>query len=1037
MNIPKLSVERPITTLMVFIAVLIFGAVSYFALPLDVLPDIELPTMTVITVYRGAAAADVEQDVTKILEKQLAGVPNLKKIKSKSKENVSFITLEFEFGTDLNEASNDARDAIDLVSYKLPDLADDPRIMKINSSMLPILMYSISAEDSKPALEKIIHDKIEDPLKKVSGVGSIITLAIPEREILIEVDPLKLKAYNLSIGMISQLLKTENITVPGGSVKTGAEDLFIRVPGEFESVDEISNMAITSMDGTVISLKDIATIKDTYKENDERTFSEGTSSAMMMVQKQSNANSVEVASKVSATMEKIREKLPTDVKVKMLINSSEIVTDSIDNLNQTIMFAVLFVVAVVFFFLRNWRASLIIILTIPFSLIFAFIFMNMMGFTLNIISEMALAITIGMVVDNAIVVFENITKHIERGARPDQASIFGASEMKTAISASTLTTIAVFLPLSLMSGLMGFMFSQLAYIATFTLVASLLSSLALTPMLSSILLKSAAKEKKPGKLFKLSEKLFNAFEGGYESLLAFTVKHRKVFALIVIAIFIFAMDEAKTVGSDYMPDMDSGDVMCVGELEVGVTADETYRIGKKILDIFHEEIPAADMRSEYVIAGQTDTGALTSSGFQEGKNIVTIIGKIKSPVFRDYKVTEISDRIDKRLAEIPELVKYRVKGGSLLQQGLFGVSRPVELEISGHDMDEIRKASEHFREKLAALPELSDVVTSADAGKLEIRVKIDREKASRIGVNAAMLALTVRQSLYGAEPGEYKEDGEEFKIRIRYPEEFRNNVEKLKGIMIPTLKGDLVPLSAVARIEEEMTQQTIERKSQQRIIYVKAGLAEGISLGEAVAATKAFLAKEDVPKDITVDLGGQYEDQQEAFGDLFKIAIISLILVYMIMASQFESLKYPFVIMFAVPLSIVGVIFAFKLSGLTLSIMTFLGIIMLLGIVVNNGIVLVDYANLLRGRGYSVINSAVSAGRSRFRPVMMTTLTTIMGMIPMAVSTGSGSEMWQPIGITVIGGLSVSTIITLLLIPCLYVMINFRTVKKERLQEVK
>ena len=539
MRLSQIAVKKPVTISMIFTGILIFGLLAFSALKLDILPQAEYPSLTVVTVLPGASSEDVEQQVTKLLEKQLAGVPKIKSLKSVSKENVSFIMLEFNFGTVIGDATNDVRDRIDPVKKILPSYAFDPMILKVDSSMVPVIMYGISAKESEAGLAKIIDDRIEGRLKQVDGIGGLITLAAPKREIEIVVDPVKLRSSGISVAMIAKLLETQNISVPGGNIKTGGMDLSVRVPAEFESVDEIGEIQIPARDGSMVKLSSLAEIKDRLKDQDLSVRAEGKTMAVIMTQKQSGANTLEVARNIKAAMEEIRKNVPKDVVIEELNDASEVIELSIKNLATTAAYAMIFVILVILFFLREWRGSLIITLTIPFSLIIGLIFMYVWGYTINIFSLMALSITLGMVVDNTVVVFENITRHIEEGSRPAEAAIFGAGEMTSAISASTLTTIAVFIPLAFVSGIVGLLFKQLAFVASVTIAASLLVSLSLAPMLSSILMKRKIKEKKHGFLYNISEKLFVFVENLYKSLLGLNIRLRWFVVIIVAAVFFF------------------------------------------------------------------------------------------------------------------------------------------------------------------------------------------------------------------------------------------------------------------------------------------------------------------------------------------------------------------------------------------------------------------------------------------------------------------------------------------------------------------
>ena len=1025
MRLPEVAVKRPVATAMLFVAMLIFGLVSLWKLPLDVLPELELPTLTVITVYPGAAADEVEEQVTQELESILSGTEHLKEITSQSKENVSFIALQFDWGTDITAAANNARDLIELVKNKLPNEARNPVIFKVNSSMMPILVYGVTANESYNSLNQILEDEIASPLRKVPGVGTALIIATPIREIKVNVNPNALKAYNLSISQISTVLKAENISIPGGNIKVGESDFAIRVPGDIESLDQLRNIALINFNGNVIRLKDVATVTDAFAEKDEFARTTNGRGAALMIQKQSGENTLNVVNAVRAKVAELQKKLPADVKIEEVMKSDELVTESIRSLSSSLWYAMFFVVIVVFAFLRNWRQGFIVFLTIPFSLISAFIVMYAIGWTINIFSLMSLIIAVGMVVDNAIVVLENITQHIEKGAKPKQASIFGTGEMGQAITASTLTTLMVFIPMIFMGGIVGIMFKQLALLTAVTLITSLFTSLTLTPMTSSLLLTGMRKgeTRKRGKLFTLSEKLFLALENSYRKLLGWAVKHKTVTLVLTAALLVVSLWVGKGLGSDYIPEFDAGDIAAVIETEVGTSAQKTDSVAQVVMEIFKEEIPEMVPGSLSAISGQTDDGVLTTVGFREGKNVSTILAHLTLPDKRDRNAKEIAEAIRVRIKEVPEIENFSIMAGSLISAAITGNKKPIEVNIYGKEFEQINPVAEAISSKFRESDNFIDVANTVDKGKLEVQVRIDKNKASAMALNTAMIGMQIRQSIYGAEAGNLKDGGEKFSIMVRYSPEYRNDIERIKNIMLTNLLGQQIPLLAVAEVTTGTGALQIDRFAQQRIVKVRAEL-NGISLGEGQEQAKQILAGMDIPDSVEVELSGQTSEQGDSFSDLYLILIIGILLVYMVMAGQFESFRDPFIIMFAIPLTFIGVVWAFKLSGLTLSVTTFIGVIMLMGIVVNNGIVLVDYTNLLRKRGYRVYDAVQEAGRSRLRPVLMTSLTTILGMLPMALSQGMGREAYSPLGTTMIGGLLVSTLITLLVVPTIYAVFH-------------
>ncbi|PID93745.1 MAG: acriflavine resistance protein B [Bacteroidetes bacterium] len=1034
MRIPEIAVKKPISTAMVFLAIFVVGIISFRFLPLDVMPELEIPSLTVITVYPGASAEEVEEQVSKVLEATLATTSHLKEITSTSKENVSFVQMQFSWGTNATEAASNARDILDGVSAHLPDGARKPIIYKINSSMMPVLIYGVSANENYYGLDKILEEKIAAPLRKADGVGTVIYLGQPRREIMVMTDPMKLKAYNLSVNQLATILKAENISIPGGSIKVGARDFSIHVPGEFSSVEEICNIPLVNFNNQIIRLNDVATVEDSFAEDDEIARNMRGEGAALMIQKQSGENTLEVVRSVRAKMEEVRKNLPPDVKIDEVIATDEIVTETLSSLASSLFWAMVFVIIVVFMFLREWKGSFIVFLTIPFSLIAAIIAMYAMGWTINIFSMLSLIIAIGMVVDNAIVVLENITRHIEQGARPKEAAIFGTSEMGRAIAASTLTTIMVFLPMIFMGGIVGILFKQLAILTAITMVASLFTALALTPMVSSQLLKGRKKgvEHRHSMMYRAGEASLRAIEKVYKRILKWTVNHKLVTLILAVVILGLTAWFAKNTGTDYIPNFDASDLVVVMETPVGTAAAETDKVAQKVMDIIVEEVPERVEGTLVEIAGQTNDGALTAVGFKEGKNVATIICHLVKPDERERSAKEIGDVVRKRVEEIPGISKFHVTSGNILMGALLGNEKPVEVKVLGQSYKAMNPVALEIQNFMSQQSCFVDIENTIDPGKLELKVNINRQKASDLGLNSAMIGMQVRQSIYGTDAGDFKENGEQYSIVIRYDKQYRQSVEDIRNIMLTTLHGSQVRLAEVAHIEQGYGPLEIKRTNQERVVRV-AGNLEGLSLGEAKEMMEEYLDTMELPEGVEVELAGQINQQDDSFADLTLVLILGVLLVYMVMAGQFESLKHPFIIMLAVPFMAVGIFLAFKITGLTLSVTTFIGVIMLTGIVVNNGIVLVDYTNLLRSRGKSVKEAVTEAGRSRLRPVLMTTATTILAMVPMALSQGMGKEMFSPLGVTIIGGLFISTLVTLIFVPTVYAAFHHRTIKRETL----
>jgi HAE1 family hydrophobic/amphiphilic exporter-1 len=1033
MNLPKLSVNKPVATAMAFLAILLFGLVSLNKLPLDIMPEMELPTLTVMTVYPGASAEEVEEQVTRPLEEILAGTENLKDITSTSRENVSFISLQFSWGADISEASSSARDLLELKKRELPDDAESPVIYKVNSSMFPVLVYGVTANENYEGINQIIKDDIADPIKKIEGVGSVIYVGQPEREIKIRVSPHKLDAYNLAVDEVASILKSENISIPGGNIKVGPNDFSVKVPAQFETTEEIRDVPLVNFNGRIIKLKDIATVVDGFKDKDVYTRNKEGKGVALMIQKQTGVNTLEVTSSVRDRVSELRENLPEDVKIFEIMNTDQLIVQSIGNLSETLWWALLFVAIVVFFFLREWRNSLIVILTIPFSLIIAFVVMFTGGYTINIFSLMALVIAIGMVVDNAIVVLENIVQHIEKGSRPKQASIFGTSEMGMAITASTATTLMVFIPMIFVGGVVGLLFKQLAVLTSATMVASLLTSLSLTPTAASKLLKGL-REKKPnkkhGKFYQWSESVFESIEAFYKRSLNWALHHKVFTLLTALVVFAVTLQLGRKLGTNYIPEFDAGDIAIIIETEVGSRAQQTDKAAQKVMQIIREEVPELEPGTLASVSGQTEDGTLSSVGFEEGKNVATILAHLKLPGNRERTAKEIGEALREEIRKIPEIQSFHITAGSILSEAITGNVKPIEIEITGDNYEELNATANDIYGEIQSIDGLTDLQTTIDKGKVEVQIYIDKDKAADLALNTAMISKQIRSSIYGADAGELTQSGNDYAINVRYGPQYRNKIEAIKNIEITNLKGEQIPLRSFAEIKQGMGPQQINHKSQQRIVKVMANL-HGISLGRAANKVQAKIDDLGIPTGVNVKVAGQLTEQQQAFGDLYLILAIGIALVYMVMAGQFESFKDPFIIMFAIPFTFVGIIWAFFATGLTLSVTTFIGVIMLMGIVVNNGIVLVDYTKLLRKRGYKLYDAVLEGGRSRMRPVLMTSFTTMLGMLPMALSQGMGREMYSPLGVTIIGGLLISTVVTLIIVPTIYAVFHIKSTREE------
>ncbi|MBO4994411.1 MAG: efflux RND transporter permease subunit [Muribaculaceae bacterium] len=1029
MSLYASAVKRPIMTTLCFVAVAILGLFSLSTLPIDLYPDVETNTIMVMTSYQGASAQDIEQNITRPLENSLNAVNDLKHITSKSRENISVITLEFEYGKDIDVLTNDVRDKLDMVKSALPDNAENPIIFKFSSDMIPIVMLSVSASESMPGLYKILDDAVANPLARISGVGSVSISGAPKREIHVYVDPQRLEAYGLTIEQISSIIAAENRNIPGGAFDVGSDTYSLRVQGEFKSSDELKNIVVGSSNGSNVYLRDVARVDDSLEERAQQTYNDEQKGAMIVIQKQSGANSVEISNKVLSMLPQLQKRLPSDVKLDIIVDTSDNIRNTIASLVETVLYALLFVIIVVFSFLGRWRATLIITITIPISLIASFIYLAVTGNSLNIVSLSALSISIGMVVDDAIVVLENVTTHIERGSDPKQAAIHGTNEVAVSVIASTLTLIAVFFPLTLVTGMTGVLFRQLGWMVTIMMIISTVCALSLTPMLCSQLLR---KNNKHGKLYKLLftpiNKGLDAFDNGYGRLLTKVVSHKTVTITVCMAIFAGSLFLLKYVGTEFFPTADDGRLGVKLELPIGTRVEISQEVTSRLAKEWREKYP--EIKVLNYTTGQASSDNTFASLSDNGSHIVSMNIRLSDPGDRERKITEIASLMRQDLKNYPEFKKAQVNVGGN-RGGAMGGQSTVDYEIYGYNFEETDSVAQQVSRILQNIKGTADIMISRSDYQPEYQVDFDREKLALYGLNLQTAANYLRNRINGSISSQFREDGEEYDIKVMYAPEHRTSIADIENILVYNSAGQGVRIKDVGTVVERFTPPTIERKDRERIITVST-VVSGVPMSEVVAASQAEIDKLDIPTGINIELSGSYEDQQDSFRDLLTLAVLIVILVYIVMAAQFESYTYPAIIMTSLLFAFSGVFIILYLSGHTLNVMSMIGAIMLIGIVVKNGIVLIDYISLNRERGLSIRKAVVLGGKSRLRPVVMTTLTTILGMVPMAVGTGQGVEMWRPMGTAVIGGLTFSTILTLLLVPALYCLFAYVGVKRKR-----
>ena len=1017
MSIYRKAVNNPVTTALVFIAMAIFGIFSLVNISLDKFPKFDANVIMVMSSYPGASAEDIETNLTKILENTLNGVSDLKNLNSTSRENISLLTLEFNEGVDIDVATNDVRDKLDMVNSVLPDGASLPLIFKFSADDMPIMILAATAHESLNALEKILDDKVATPLARVSGVGTVSIAGAPKREIQVYCDPNKLEAYGLTVSTISSLIAAENRNVPSGTIDIGSNSYSLRVEKEFTSADQMLDIVVGHSQGKTIYLRDVARVVDGVEEKYQEAYINGIQGAQIIIQKQADANTVNVIKGVKKELVKIQKNLPSDIEIRTVVDSSDNILNTLNSLKETIIVTFLIVMLVVYLFLGRWRATFIIVLAIPISLLASLMYLWATGNTLNIVSMSALSIAIGMVVDDAIVVLENISTHLERGAKPREAAVHATQEVGISVIASTLTMLAVFMPLTMIKGMAGLMFKQLGWITSIIMIVSTIGALTLIPMLCSQYLRYKPKKSKLNMIiFGNFTKFVDWISRGYSRLINWCIWHRKTVVLISLGVFLFSvMFFGPRMKTEFFPKADDGRITVQLELPAGTGQEVTRGLAHEIYAKFADAIP--EITNCSYAFGQADSDNAFASMQNNGSHVLSYNVNVGSMEDRVRSTGEIATVIREILKDYPEFKKVRVTEGG---QGGMGGASTVDVEIYGYDFATTDRVAREIQTKMLESGGCAQVLLSRDEYTPEYQVDFDREKLAVNGLNSTTASAYLTAAMNGSTQSYYREDGDEYDIRVRYAPEFRTSIEDIENILIYNNMGKGVRIKDLGTVVESETPPAIQRKNRERLITVSGMVADGVALSDVVAMTEKVLDEVEIPSELMVRIGGSYEDQQEMFGDLIMLLVMIIILVYIVMASQFESFMSPFVIMFSVPFAFVGVLMGLFVTGTPLGAMGMIGILILMGIVVKNGIVLIDYTILMRERGYSIAEASVIAAKSRLRPILMTTLTTVLGMVPMAIGTGEGAEMWRSLGMVVAWGLSISTLVTLVIIPTIY-----------------
>ncbi len=1028
MSIYKTAIDKPVTTLLVFVAVIVIGLFSLLRLPIDQFPELEPPFISVMTTYPGASASEVETNVTRLLENSLNSVDGLKELNSSSRDNMSLIFLELEWGTNLDEVINDVRSFIDITKDNLPTGCSNPFIFKFSSSAMPIIQFAFTADESYAGLDKLLNDVVVPQLNRVDGIGNISISGAPDRYVYVDLNQEKLDAYGIPLELVGNAISSNNLNLSSGTVKMEKEQYQLQVRTEYIESSEINDLVVTtSPTGKVVYVRDIATVRDTIKDLSLDEKINGREGVRVIITKQSGANTVQICQDVNKEMEKVKKLLPADVQVDLIYDSSLDIQNSIYSLERSILYALIFVVLVVLFFLGKVRATLIIAITIPIALIVSFVYLAFVGSSLNIISLSSLTVAIGMVVDDAIVVLENIMRHIQRGSSPREAAKYATNEVWVSVIATTLVIVVVFLPLTMLGGLAGVMFKELGWIVTIVVTTSTIVAISLTPMLSSQLLKSKkVKVGENGRIEDVKSKvswyeryaigLMDSLDRWYAKALRYCLRHKRITIAAVVVLFLGSLVPLAMgfIGTDFMQQTDNGRLSVTVELNRGTRIDETLKTARKLETRFMELVP--EIRILSTSAGSNDEAGISALFSSTTNNTISMQVVCSKKYERERSIMDIAEVLRLEMSQYPEIIDYRAQMAGF---GM-GANSTVDVEIYGYDFNTTDVLAENIKQVITdKVVGARDITISREEQRAELKVVVDKEKLALHGLNSATVSAYVRNRVSGMLAGYLKEDGDEYSIIVRMEEANRNSITAIEDLSIPTPMGGKIKLREVASVQEYWSLPTISRKSRQRVVLVQVTPYQ-TSLGELAVEIEKAMEGVDIPQGVTIRMGGDYEEQQETFADMGLFMLLIIMLVYIVMASQFESFSKPFIIMMAVPFAITGVILALLVTGTTLDMIGALGAIMLVGIVVKNGIVLVDYTNLMRDRGYELYEAIALAGASRLRPVLMTAFTTILGMLPMALSQGEGSELWRPMGIVVIGGLLVSTFITLIVVPVLY-----------------
>jgi HAE1 family hydrophobic/amphiphilic exporter-1 len=1021
MSIPRTAIERPVTMFMISAVIVLLGAISLFRLPVDLMPDVTYPSITVRVSYAGVGPQEIEELIVRPLEQSLAAVPGLEQVNSTAQEGSGTVRLNFVWGTDLSDAADEVRTRIDRVRGRLPEEADPPSILKFDASTQPIVQIGVEGNYDRVTLRELAENDLVPRFERVEGVAAVTVNGGLRRQIHVELSKEKITALDLSVDRVVSAIRTENQNIPLGEVDEGDTTYLLRSQGQFQNLDAIRDLVVQTKNGVPVYLRDIADVKDTTE--DFRSFQRinGKPGVQMQVTKQSGKNTVAIAADVRAEIERTNREVP-GVHLTLLQDQSTYIESSIGAVREAVYIGSILVIGIIFIFLRNIRSTVIICISIPISIVGTFALLYFAGYTLNTMTFGGLALGVGMIVDASIVVLENTFRHMEEHGKPRmQAAIDGSEEVWSAILASTLTHVAVFVPLLFLSGVSSVIFTQLSVVVMFSLTMSLFVAVTIVPVLCSRFLRLPVPIEQrtglSGRLFTASERALTRMDEFYRAFLHRALHHRPTVLMSAAGLTVLAFLILPTIPTELVPQTDEGQVSISARLPVGTRVERAEAVAIQLEDMVRTNVP--ETRTVISSAG--------GGGFNSSGSSVQVTVQLSPRTERKRTSDQIATDLRRVLVGIPGTqITTRASGGNnqltRLLSGGTSDSR-LAVEIRGEDLTLAKRLSQQVLDVIRDAPGIANPQLGREEGRPELAIRVDRPKAALLGLSVSGVANTIRTNISGTQAATFREHGDEFPIIVRLREEDRQRASSVDDVLISTPQGQVLPARNVLDLRSQTGPTVITRKNQQRITTVNAELDADTPLGEAVKNVQARLPLVDVPKDFEVGFGAEVEQPAKAFAQLQWLLLLGVLLVYAVMASQYESFRDPFVVMFSVPVAAIGVVTALKLTATSFSLQAYIGVIMLAGIVVSNAILLVDYTNVLRNRDKLPLRDAVEqAGRTRLRPILMTTLTTILGLVPMALGIGEGAELQAPLARVVIGGLVTSTLVTLVLVPSVYTL---------------